>query len=175
MAIQKVTKNVLNASLQDLANVDSSSLGDSENGYVLAWDNANSQFTFSTESSTLNDVTGRGATTTNLVTVGGIDINGTVLELDRVEATFTGSQSINASLGTIQNLTLSGSVTFADSVANGEAVTFMIAADSAYTITWPTMEWIGGSAPTLDTVNQTVIQVWKSDDSLYGAEAGVVS
>lgn len=46
MAIQKITKNVLNAELQDLSNVDSTALGAGEDGYVVSWDNANTQFTY---------------------------------------------------------------------------------------------------------------------------------
>lgn len=127
-----------------------------------------------TETDTLATVTGRGATTTNLITVGGIDINGEVVELTRI-ATVSGTTALDPALGTIQRLTLSGNTTFTDSLANGEAITLMIDDGAGRTITWPTIAWIGGTPPTLDTTNLTVIQVWKINNALYGAESGVAS
>ena len=88
-----------------------------------------------------------------------------------VGSTFT----LDPSNGTIQNLTLSASSTFSDSLASGEYITLHILDGTAYTITWPTMEWIGGTAPTLDTTNETIINIWKVSTVLYGALVGVSS
>lgn len=76
--------------------------------------------------------------------------------------------------GTIQTwvMLLSSSPTI--SMANGEYMTLMIKAGSLYTITWPTIKWVGGSAPTLATTGHTVIELWKTGNIIYGAHAGDV-
>jgi len=127
------------------------------------------------ESDTLDSVTGRGATTTNAITVGSIDINGEIVELAVNTTSVTGSTSLDPANGTIQRLTFSGNVTFTDSLANGESITLHIDDGTAYTATWPTMEWVGGSAPTLDTTNETIIVIWKVNSTLYGMASGVSS
>lgn len=90
-------------------------------------------------------------------------------------ATVGATFALDPSNGTIQNLTLSASSTFSDSLTTGEYITMHILDGTAYTITWPTMEWIGGTAPTLDTTNETIINVWKVGSVLYGALVGVSS
>jgi uncharacterized protein YqgQ len=127
------------------------------------------------ESDTLDSVTGRGATTTNAITVGSIDINGEIVELAVNTTSVTGSTALDPANGTIQRLTFSGNVTFTDSLANGESITIHIDDGTAYTATWPTMEWVGGSAPTLDTTSETIIVIWKVNSTLYGMSSGVSS
>lgn len=127
------------------------------------------------ESDTLDSVTGRGATTTNAITVGSIDVNGEIIELAVNTTGVTGSTALDPANGTIQRLTFSGNVTFTDSLANGESITLHIDDGTAYTATWPTMEWVGGSAPTLDTTNETIIVIWKVNATLYGMTSGVSS
>jgi len=78
--------------------------------------------------------------------------------------------------GTIQTWTLSGNSTpTATNFLEGESILLLVDDGTAYTITWPTMEWIGGSAPTLDTANTNVIELWKVGSTLYGALVGVSS
>jgi hypothetical protein len=127
------------------------------------------------ESDTLDSVTGRGATTTNAITVGSIDVNGEIIELAVNTTGVTGSTALDPANGTIQRLTFSGAVTFTDSLANGESITLHIDDGTAYAATWPTMEWVGGSAPTLDTTNETIVVVWKVNSTLYGMASGVAS
>ena len=127
------------------------------------------------ESDTLDSVTGRGATTTNAITVGSIDVNGEIIELAVNTTGVTGSTALDPANGTIQRLTFSGAVTFTDSLADGESITLHIDDGTAYTATWPTMEWVGGSAPTLDTTNETIVVVWKVNSTLYGMSSGVAS
>lgn len=127
-----------------------------------------------TETDTLDNVTGRGATTTNRVTVGGITLTNSYIEENRATS-ITGSTALDPDDGTIQRLALTGNVTFTDSLVNGESITLHIDDGTARTITWPTMEWIGGSAPTLDTTNETVVTVWKVNSTLYGVSLGVAS
>lgn len=86
------------------------------------------------------------------------------------------SMTLDPAGGTVQELTLSQSVTSTtDSLADGEYLTLLIDDGTAYTITWPTMEWVGGSAPTLDTTNTNIIELWKVGTTLYGAYVGAAS
>jgi hypothetical protein len=50
----------------------------------------------------------------------------------------------------------------------------MVSAGS-YTLTFPTITWVGGSAPTLATSGYTVIELWKTASTLYGATVGDVA
>lgn len=128
------------------------------------------------EADTLNTVTGRGATTTNGVTVGSIDVNGEIIEKVYTNASVATSFTLEASNGTIQNLTLSNNVTtITDSLADGEAITLVVDDGSGYAITWSTTKWVGGSTPTLDATNKNVIVLWKVGSDLYGMLSGVAS
>ena len=130
------------------------------------------------ESDTLDTVTGRGATTTNAITVGSITISGEIVEDVHIDSSVTGSLTLDPANGTIQVLTLTGSVTsVTDSLANGEAITIVFSTGgSSYTISgWPTTKWVGGSAPTIDTTNNSIIVLWKANSVLYGMESGVAS
>lgn len=75
--------------------------------------------------------------------------------------------------GSIQIHSLSGTTTYSDSLAEGEAITLMINA-GANTVTWPTTTWVNnaGSAPTLATTGYTVVALWKVSTTLYGALVG---
>jgi hypothetical protein len=48
----------------------------------------------------------------------------------------------------------------------------MIDDGTAYTVTWPTTSWVGGSAPTLPTTGYGVIVLWKISTTLYGKYIG---
>jgi hypothetical protein len=106
---------------------------------------------------------------------GTVEFKNAIVENVYTNASVGASFALNPSNGTIQNLTLSASSSFSDSLSSGEFITLHILDGTAYTITWPTMEWIGGSAPTLDTTNETIINVWKVGSVLYGALVGVSS
>jgi hypothetical protein len=130
------------------------------------------------ESDTLNSVTGRGATTTNAITVGSITISGEIVEDVHIDSAVTGSLTLDPANGTIQVLTLTGNVTsVTDSLANGESITIVFGTGgSSYTISgWPTTKWVGGSTPTIDTTNNSIIVLWKANSVLYGMESGVAS
>lgn len=113
-------------------------------------------------------VTGEVSTTS-------LDINGEIIEKAVNTTGVTGSTALDPANGTIQRLTFSGDVTFTDSLADGESITLSIDDGSGSTATWPTMEWVGGSAPTLDTTNEHIIVVWKVNSTLYGMASGVAS
>ena len=46
------------------------------------------------------------------------------------------------------------------------------ATGSNYTLTWPTMTWSGGTAPTLGGTTPTAIELFKVGSTLYGATVG---
>ena len=114
---------------------------------------------------TLDEVTDQGATTTNAITVGNLTVDGKVNEQTY---SLTGT-AINPANGTIQYKTLSANTTFTESLSDGEYVTLMIDDGTGYTITWPTMYWPNGVAPTLAETGYNVIQLWKLGSNLYGS------
>ena len=57
----------------------------------------------------------------------------------------------------------------------GAKVMLMIADGSSYSITWPSVNWVGGVAPTLPTTGYGIIELWKVGTQLYGAFAGGVA
>jgi len=104
-----------------------------------------------------------------------LDMAGAIQEKAVNTTSVTGSTALDPANGTIQRLTFSGAVTFTDSLVDGESITLHIDDGTAYAATWPTMEWVGGSAPTLDTTNEHIIVVWKVNSTLYGMASGVAS
>ncbi len=87
--------------------------------------------------------------------------------------------AIDPANGTVQTWTLSGNSTPTNSLASGESVTLHILDGTAYTIDWATSSavdvWIGGSAPTLDTTNVNVVQLWNVGGTNYAASIGIAS
>lgn len=79
---------------------------------------------------------------------------------------------IDPSNGTIQYKTLTANTTFTENLSDGEYVTLMIDDGAAYTVTWPTTTWVGGSPPTLETTGYNVIELWHVNGTLYGAFVG---
>ncbi len=60
-----------------------------------------------------------------------------------------------------------------DELENGESILLMVAdGTSTYSITWPTITWVYGSQPSLDTTKYTCIELWKASNTLYGALVG---
>jgi hypothetical protein len=87
-------------------------------------------------------------------------------------ASDTTSLDIVPSNGTIQLWTLSATRTLtATNFINGQSVILQITA-GAFTITWPSVTWVGGTAPTLSTTQKTIIVLWKSGGALYGVTVG---
>lgn len=77
--------------------------------------------------------------------------------------------------GTIQTWTLTGNSAPTDSLANGESVLLMITNSSSYSMTWPTMTWVGGAEPTLESTGVNCVELWKVGGTLYGAFVGNAS
>ena len=108
-----------------------------------------------------------------------LDIDGAIQEKTLNSTTITGNTALNAGSGTVQRWVLSGAVNITDSLNEGESVTLVIGDGSGNLITWDysglNIEWVGGSAPTLDTTNETIVVIWKLNSTLYGVSPGVAS
>lgn len=82
---------------------------------------------------------------------------------------------IDPANGTIQYKTLGENTIFTESLEAGQSLTLMLADGTSYTATWPTMTWVGGTAPILPTSGYAVIVLWKVGTTLYGSHAGDVA
>jgi hypothetical protein len=85
----------------------------------------------------------------------------------------TGTIALDPANGTIQTSALTGNPTFTDSVSAGQSLILMLENGASYTVTFPTMTWVGSGgnvAPTL-TAGDTIV-FWKVSTTLYGAYAG---
>jgi hypothetical protein len=83
--------------------------------------------------------------------------------------------AIDPANGTIQTWALEGASTPTDALSSGQSLTLMIDDGDGYTITWPPIQWVGGTAPTLATAGYTVVELWKVGAVLYGALVGSVA
>ena len=81
----------------------------------------------------------------------------------------TGTQ-INPTNGTIQYKTVSANTTFIETLTAGQSVLLRLIGANSYTITFPTITWVGVTAPVL-TANCAIV-LWKEQSSLYGAYVG---
>ncbi len=96
--------------------------------------------------------------------------NGGGQETVVTNATATGATTLNLANGNVFNLTLTGNVTFTFSGAtSGKACAFSVYikqdGTGSRTVTWPTVKWAGGSAPTLTTsANAIDVLVFESLD-----------
>ena len=75
--------------------------------------------------------------------------------------------------GTVQEKTVTGTVTFTESFLSGQSLILHLTDGNLYSVTWPTMTWVssnGNVAPTL--ANKCVIVFWKIGTTLYGAYVG---
>jgi len=79
---------------------------------------------------------------------------------------------IDPANGTIQYRSMQNDTTYTESLSNGEFVTLIITPVFNSTATWPTISWIGGSAPVLTNGTANVIELWHVSGTLYGAYVG---
>lgn len=86
------------------------------------------------------------------------------------------SVDIDPDNGGIQVWTLGASRSpTANNFDAGAKVMLMINDGSSYSITWPSVNWVGGVAPTLPTSGYGIVELWKVGSQLYGAFAGGVA
>ena len=116
----------------------------------------------------LDDYTADGMTLTGVVSV---DIDGAITE-EVFTAGSTGAVDIDPADGTIQTIEMTGDVTITSSLASGQFVTLRITSVGTDSVTWPTMEWLFGNAPTLSTGNTNWVQLWNVGGTLYGSYIG---
>jgi hypothetical protein len=117
------------------------------------------------------DVQAYDANTAKTNTTNSFTEGQTFKELTETQYNLTGTV-IDPANGTLQYKTLSANTTFTESLVDGQSVTLMIDDGTAYTITWPTITWVGGSAPTLPTTGYAVIVLWQINAVLYGLHTG---
>ena len=105
----------------------------------------------------------------------GLTLDGSLTE-DIFTITDETSVDINPTNGSIQLWTLAASRTpTAASFTSGKSVTLMINDGTAYAVTWPSVTWVGGLAPTLPTTGYGIVQLWKVSTILYGVYVGAVA
>ena len=77
--------------------------------------------------------------------------------------------------GSIQYTTLTGATTLTVSASfvAGHSILLMIN-PGTFAVTWPTITWAGGSAPTLDTSKFNTIVLWRVGSVMYGAAIGAM-
>ena len=137
-------------------------------------------------------ITGNSATSTKLQTartINGVEFDGSanITIVDSTKAplsnpVFTGGitekvynltgTAISPVNGTIQYKTVSENTIFTETLAAGQSVILRLINASSYTITFPTITWVGAVAPVL-TAN-CVIVLWKEQSTLYGAYVGTL-
>ena len=106
---------------------------------------------------------------------GTIDLGGAINE-NVFAITDASSVALDPDNGMVQTWTLGANRTATDSLTTGQSMLLIVTASSSnYTLTWPTMKWNGGSAPTLGGANATAIELFKVGSQLYGATIGDLS
>lgn len=119
------------------------------------------------------DVQAFDADTAKLDVVQSFTAEQTFKELKETQFNVTGTTpSLNPSNGTLQYWTLTANSTPTEALVNGQAITLMINDGTAYTVTWPTITWVGGVAPTLPVTGFAVIELWQINAVLYGIHSG---
>ena len=110
-----------------------------------------------------------GSLTTDSLTTSDAVFTGAIKEQ---QYSLTGT-AIDPANGTIQYKTLASNTTFTESLADGNSVTLMITADSAYTVTWPTITWMGTDsaavAPALQITGYTGVVLFQMNGIVYGS------
>lgn len=101
-------------------------------------------------------------TTTNPIITGSITED--VYELIGTE--------INPVNGSIQYKVLTTATTFTETLVSGQSVILRLAGGNTRIVTWPTVTWVRGTAPTL-TANDVIV-LWKEQAVLYGSYVGTL-
>lgn len=127
---------------------------------------------------TLTVTRGQEGTTAATFAAGdSIELRNTAGTLERIQTTETvhaaASGALDRANGGIQTYTLTANETVSVAINEGQSLKLHLSAGATYTVTWPTMTWAGGSAPTLTASD--VIEFWKVGTTLYGAYVGSVA
>lgn len=127
-----------------------------------------------------SSLTSLPADATKMPLAGGTFTGEVIFQKEITETVFAITDASSVALdpinGMIQTWTLGANRTATDSLSTGQSMLLIITASSSnYTLTWPTMKWSGGSAPTLGGANPTAIELFKVGSQLYGATVGDLS
>lgn len=79
--------------------------------------------------------------------------------------------AIDPSNGTIQYKTLTANTTLTETLADGQSVLLMVN-PATFAVTWPTITWANGTAPTLTASKFNTIVLWQVSGVVYGALIG---
>ena len=106
-----------------------------------------------------------------------LTVDGLTLEGEVTEAVFaiTGTTpAISSANGTLQTWTLTANSTPTLTLTAGQSITFMIDDGTGFTITWPTIRWVGsgGLAPVLSNTGYNVITLWRVGADTFGSYGG---
>ena len=113
-------------------------------------------------------------TTSGNVTVGGdLSVTGRIVEDTIVNVSVSGAYALGSGTAAMVFHTLSGALTYSDSIVEGQNITLMVN-PGAFAVTWPTVKWVGGNAPDLDTAAHNIISLWKVNGILFGSWGGSV-
>jgi len=143
-------------------------------GWMADGTDADSTFILNTR------VGGTVATRLEVLNTGDIDVKQTVIAKSYKDTVFTITDGTNVDIdpdnGGIQVWTLGANRSpTANNFDAGARVMLMINDGTNYSITWPSVNWVGGVAPTLPTSGYGIIELWKVGSQLYGAFAGGVA
>ena len=91
------------------------------------------------------------------------------------DAGASGTIDLDASNGTIQTIAMTGAVTITSSLQSGQYITLRITSVGTDTVTWPSMEWMFGLEPDLNSTATNWIGIWNVGGTLYGSYTGYTS
>ena len=91
------------------------------------------------------------------------------------DAGASGTINLDASNGTIQTIAMTGAVTITSSLQSGQYITLRITSVGTDTVTWPSMEWMFGLEPDLNSTATNWIGIWNVGGTLYGSYTGYTS
>lgn len=117
---------------------------------------------------TVINLDGYTANAMTLTAVASIDIDGPITEQVHTLGTI-GTVDVDAANGTVQTVAMSGNVTITSSLTTGQFVTLRFTSVGGNDdVTWPTMQWMFGSAPPLEVGATNWVQIWNVGGTLYG-------
>ena len=139
-------------------------------------------------------ITGNSGTATKLATartINGVAFDGSAnitvsddTKLTKTNPAITGSVTeqvynltgtvINPANGTIQYKTVSSNTTFTETLISGQSVLLRLINANKYTITFPTITWVGAVNPVPVLTANCAIALWKEQSTLYGAYIGTL-
>lgn len=104
-----------------------------------------------------------------------IELRNTAGTLDRIRTTARVNSSAGATIevsdGDVRVIALTADTTLTDGLNDGESVTLKITGGDSWTITWPTIEWVGDAGvPTLKATHW--IELLKVSGVVYAWDAG---